>query len=151
MDFNQMHFVCRSTEDLSPSYVDRNTGTTFYDRSSRVSAAIATGSGSGSGGVAVDSSDIPPQPQYIRRPSSNSYHSNSSSGGGSVVNNGSGGSSVGAGATIAGGICGTVAAIGSSASGDVRGRARDRPYRNGPFTPVIDRYNRLPKIEILYI
>lgn len=134
-----MHFACRSTEDLSPSYVDRNTGATFYDRSPRVSAAIATSSGSGSGGVAVDTSDIPPQPQYIRRPSSNSYHSNSSGGVASVVNNGSAGSSVGAGATIAGGACGTVAAIGGSAAGDVRGRTRDRIYRNGPFTPVIDR------------
>lgn len=134
-----MNFICRSTEDLSPSYVDRNSSTTFYDRTSRVSAAIATSSGTGSSGVAVDSSDISQQPPYIRRPSSNSYHSNSSSAVSGVVNNGSGGSSVGAGATIAGSVCGSVSGVGGVAVGDVRGRTRDRPYRNGPFTPVIDR------------
>lgn len=129
----------RSTEDLSPSYVDRSSGTTFYDRATRVSAAIATGSGSGSGAV-VDSSEIPPQTQYIRRPSSNSYHTGIPGGG--LVNNGSGGSSGGAGATIAGGLggaSGAAAAIGVGVVGDVRGRTRDRLYRNGPFTPAIER------------
>lgn len=64
---------CRSSEDLSPNFVDRNVS--FYDRNTRLN----------------DSSD-----GYIRRP--NNYHQN-----------------------------------------DARGRLRDRHYRNGSYSSVVDR------------
>lgn len=122
-DLTFLFISCSSSEDLSPSYVDR---ATFYDRTARVSSAGAeTG-----------------EQQYIRRP--NNY-----GGGGSTIVNNGGTSSLN---SVIGGVAGgvviassgvvnsIVSGSGVATTADGRGRTRDRPYRNGPYSSsVIDR------------
>ena len=111
-------YYFRSSEDLSPVFVDRPP---FYERSTRGNGGTGVSGAVGSSSGVAASNISEPTDQY-RRP--NNYHGTGSTVGGASSANVSGNISN---ASVVGNVS------------DGRSRARDRLYRNGPYTSVIDR------------